>query len=211
MKMNPKKAACILTTIVLAGTTAMPVLAAAPKVKKAEYEGRGKVEIDFRSDVIYKNVKVTVKDQDGRSYKAVIVDKDSDDLDFRIKNFRCGKKYTYKITGIRSWNGTKNVTVKGTVKIPKAKTIKVKRIEIDREDSEVEFDFKPRVAYKNPKVTITDANGKKLKVRITDRDSDGLEVQVRGLKMGRTYKYKIKGIRNVDASKYRTLSGSFTV
>ena len=35
---------------------------AAPKIRKAEYEGKGRVEVDFNSKVRYQNVKVTVKD-----------------------------------------------------------------------------------------------------------------------------------------------------
>ena len=38
---------------------------AAPKIRKAEYEGKGRVEVDFNSKVRYQNVKVTVKDDKG--------------------------------------------------------------------------------------------------------------------------------------------------
>ena len=53
---------------------------AAPKVRKAEYEGKGRVEVDFNSKVRYKNVKVTVKDNKGAGYSTKINEKDDDDL-----------------------------------------------------------------------------------------------------------------------------------
>ena len=45
---------------------------AAPKIRKAEYEGKGRVEVDFNSKVRYQNVKVTVKDDKGTSYSTKI-------------------------------------------------------------------------------------------------------------------------------------------
>ena len=77
---------------------------AAPKVKKAEYEGKGRVEVDFNSKVKYKNVKVTVKDNKGATYSTTINEKDNDDLTFTIKNFKTGRTYTYTISGIKKSN-----------------------------------------------------------------------------------------------------------
>ena len=50
-------------------TSAVPAFAAAPKIEETDY--KGKVEVEFVKDVTYKNAKVTVKDQDGKSYRTL--------------------------------------------------------------------------------------------------------------------------------------------
>ena len=69
------------------------VFAAAPVIEDVEYEGRGLVEVEFKKDVRYKNVKVTVKNAAGTKMTAKIVDKDEDDLTFFVKNLKPGAKY----------------------------------------------------------------------------------------------------------------------
>ena len=66
---------------------AMPVLAA-PQLQKTKYEKNGKVEVDFKGRVQYKNVKVTVKDSAGKAYSAYITDRDDDELEFVVKNYK---------------------------------------------------------------------------------------------------------------------------
>ena len=190
-----------------AGT--LPVEAAA-KVRKAKYEGNGKVDVDFSSRVQYKNPKVTVKDSTGKTYTAKIVDRDSDDLDFVIKNFKEGRSYTYKISGIRKKGEAGYSTVSGKISIPKAKTsgLKVKKVKYDRGDGELEFDLNDKVRWYKPSVTVT-GGGKTFTTRITDKDSDELEVKVRGLKRGTKYKYTIKGARKNGATSNTTLTGTF--
>ena len=187
----------------------LPVEAAA-KVKKAKYEGNGKVDVDFTSRVQYKNPKVTVKDSAGKVYTAKIVDRDSDDLDFVIKNFKAGRKYTYKITGIRKKGEAAYSSVSGTVSIPAAKTtaLKVKKVKYDRGDSELEFDLNAKVKWYSPSVVIS-GGGKVFTTRITDKDSDEIEVMVKGLKRGTKYNYTIKGARMNGAKSNSTLKGTF--
>lgn len=110
----------LLTVALLVFAQIIPVNAAAPKKESVEYKGNGKVEVEFRTKVNYKNTKVTVKDSSGSRYSAYIVDKDSDDLEFRIKNFKKGKTYSFTIDGIRKRGTVKYSSVSGTVKIPKA-------------------------------------------------------------------------------------------
>lgn len=103
--------------------TAVPSSAAtgSPKIEDVEYNGSGVVEVDFVGDVKYKRAKVTVRDNKGKKYKAKIVKKDEDDLKFRIKKYKKGRTYTFKIKGVKKWyNGGKYRTVKGKVKIRKA-------------------------------------------------------------------------------------------
>ena len=115
-----RTAAFLAAAMMCAGmvmTTPVTVEAAA-RLKKVEYDGKGEVDIDFYGRVQYKNVKITVKDQDGKSYKAVITDRDSDDLEFRIKNYKTAKTYTFTISGIKQSGEKKFGKLKGKVTIP---------------------------------------------------------------------------------------------
>ena len=117
-----------LTMVIL---SAAAVFAASPPIEKVKYDGKGKVEVDFVQDVSYKNVKVTVKEPSGKTYKAKILEKDDDDLDFKLKHYKAGKKYKFTISGIKNRGTNKYGKVKGTVKVPaKAKITKSKAISI---------------------------------------------------------------------------------
>ena len=182
---------------------------AAPKVKKAEYEGKGRVEVDFNSKVKYKNVKVTVKDNKGATYSTTINEKDNDDLTFTIKNFKTGRTYTYTISGVKKNNESSYGKVTGKVTIPTPTTTpKVKEVDYDKGDREVEFEFTTRVQWKGTKVTITDGS-RNYVTRILEKDSDSIEVKVSKLTVGKKYTYKISGVRVKDASSYKTISGTF--
>lgn len=182
---------------------------AAPKVKKAEYEGKGRVEVDFNSKVKYKNVKVTVKDNKGATYSTTINEKDDDDLTFTIKNFKTGRTYTYTISGVKKNNESSYGKVTGKVTIPTPTTTpKVKEVDYDKGDREVEFEFTTRVQWKGTKVTITDGS-KNYVTRIKEKDSDSIEVKVSKLTIGKKYTYKISGVRIKGANSYKTISGTF--
>ncbi|MBR2188709.1 MAG: hypothetical protein IJ860_04790 [Eubacterium sp.] len=197
---------CILSMLT---PVSAQLVCAAPGIEEASYERKGIVEVDFLTRVQYNHVKVTVKDSSGKAYKAVIVDKDSDDIDFQVKNYKEGKKYTYKITGIRARGEKKYGSVSGTFRIPK-KTAKPqpKEIEYDRKDREVSFEFPYRVKFSNPVVTIKDGS-KTVSKKITDIERDEIEVSVKKLTPGKTYSYTIQGIRHLDGKSYRTISGKF--
>ena len=79
----------------------MPVSAAAPQKKSIKYEGYGKVELEFRSKVQWKNAKVTVKDSTGKAYSVKILNKDNDEIEFKILQFKQGQKYTCTVSGVR--------------------------------------------------------------------------------------------------------------
>ena len=81
-------------------------------------------------------------------------------------------------------------------------------IDYDRSDREVEFEFKNPVKYKNVKVKIT-RNGKDYTRRIADKKSRSLKVKVKKLTYGKTYNYKITGIKDKKGKKYETLKGTF--
>ncbi|MBQ9016092.1 MAG: hypothetical protein IJ109_08215 [Firmicutes bacterium] len=84
----------------------------------------------------------------------------------------------------------------------------VEDVDYDHRDREVEFEFKGKVKYKNVKVKIT-RNGKNKAKKITDKDSDELEVEVKKLTYGKTYHYKISGVKKKNGRKYYTLTGTF--
>ena len=182
---------------------------AAPKIRKAEYEGNGRVEVDFNSKVRYQNVKVTVKDDKGTSYSTKINEKDDDDLTFTIKNFKTGRTYTYTISGVRKSGEKSYGKVTGKVAIPAPSTTpKVKDVDYDRGDREVEFEFAAKVQWKGAKVTITDGS-KNYVTRIIEKDSDSIEVKVSKLTLGKKYTYKISGVSAKGANSYKTISGTF--
>ena len=57
-----------------AGNTASS--SSSPKIEEVDYEGNGRVDVDFYGKVKYKNVKVTVKDTAGKKYTAKVTAKD---------------------------------------------------------------------------------------------------------------------------------------
>lgn len=124
MKIRKSKAAVIVCIVVtMIATTAAPAFAKAPAREKTEYEGKGRVEVEFKGNVKYKKPKVTVKDTKGKKYSASIVKRDSDDLTFVIKKYKEGRTYKYTIKGLKKSGTKKYGKVKGTVKIPVAKAV----------------------------------------------------------------------------------------
>lgn len=200
---------CMIMIMMWVMATALPAMAAA-KVQEAQYQGYGKVEVDFTSNVKYQNAKVTVKDSKGVKYAAVINRKDSDDLTFTIKKFKKGMTYYFTIHGIKRSYEKNFGTASGKIWVPGAlQAPRFKKAEYDSEDLEVEFDFYPYIEYKNPKITIT-YGGKNYAVRIIDRDNDSFTVKVRKLTRGRKYNFAISGIRVKGNTTYTTEKGVFT-
>ena len=94
--------------------------ASMPKIKKVEYEGRGVIEVDFYGKVRYGSygpASVTVKDLKGRDYKVSILERDGDDLKFRIKNYRKNHTYKFTIKSVRNWNSRRSYDLTRTIGI----------------------------------------------------------------------------------------------
>lgn len=121
MKNKKRLPIIFLTAAIMIIAAAVPASAASPKKESIEYKGKGKVEVEFIGKVYYKKPYVTVKDTSGKKYSASIVDRDSDDLDFRIKNYKEGKTYKFTIKGVKKRGTSKYGSLSGTVKIPSAK------------------------------------------------------------------------------------------
>lgn len=100
-------------------------------------------------------------------------------------------------------------TVKTIFSVHKGKhKVVITDIEYDRSDREVEFEFKNPVKYKNVKVKIT-RNGKNYTKKISEKECRSLEVKVKKLTYGKTYHYKITGIKDKKGKKYETIKGTF--
>lgn len=183
-----------------------------PSIEKTEYDGKGKVEVEFYGDVKYYNTKVTVtKLSTGKTYTADILKKDSDDIEFLSPSYTSGCKYKYTISGIKKYGGSSYTSVSGYFTVPKATSIKIEDIEYDAEDRELSVDFKTRVNWKNPTVNVYSTSGTYIcSGRILEKDSDGIEVRLsKSLSYGKKYTCKISGVKARTASEYKTISKKF--
>lgn len=207
--MKKKLLALVITVITIASTT-VPALAATPVIEETEYEGSGYVEVDFKRNVQYKNAKVYVKDSSGKSYKASIKKRDSDDLTFYVKSIKAGKKYTYTISGVRAGRSGSYKKVSGKFSVPAKNKVSIKSIDYDHDDRELEVEFAQKVQYKSTKVSVKDSTGKSYSVKILEKDSDSLELRVKGLKLGKRYTVKVSGVRSGGSGSYTSASRTFT-
>ena len=132
MKKIFKRTTVWVTAMTLAlGMAVVPASAAsktAPSIQDVDYSANGVVEVEFKDNVKYKKAKVTVKDNKGKSYKTKVVNKDSDDIKFKINKVKKNRTYTFKIKGVKKVGTSKFVTVKGKVKAPKKNVNKKKLI-----------------------------------------------------------------------------------
>lgn len=190
-----KKWIALLLVIVSLLSLSAPAMAAAAVIQKVEYDGNGKVEVDWRKNVQYKSAKVSVKDSDGKSYTAKIQEKDKDDLTFKVSSIAAGKSYSFTISGVRAGKSGSYGSVSGSFKVPAAKNIAIKDTDYDFEDKELEIEFNTKVQYKSLKVRVKDSSGKLYTASVRDYDNDSVEVRVKGLKRGQTYAVQVKGIR----------------
>lgn len=194
------------------GTEEVYAASAAPEIEKTEYEGKGKVDVEFYGKVKYYKAKVTVKKlSTGESFTADILKKDSDDIEFKSPSYTAGCKYKYTVSGIKKSGADKYTSVSGYFTVPKSTAINIEDIEYDDEDRELSVDFKTKVNWKNPAVKIYSTSGDYIcKGRIIEKDSDSIEVRLdRSLTYGKQYKCKISGIKAKSASTYRTVSKVF--
>ena len=193
-------------------SASIPAMAATASISKTEYEGSGKVEVEFKKDVQYKSAKVTVKDSDGKTYTAKITEKDEDDLTFKVTDIKDGKTYSYTISGVRSGGSGSYGKVTGSFKVPSAKKLSIKSLEYDREDKELGIEFSGKVQYSGAKVTVKDSDGNSYTAKIIEKESDEMEVRVSGLKKGVKYTVKVSGVRLKSlGGDYVSVSKSITV
>ena len=179
-----------------------------------DYEdGVPEFEVDFISRVTWKSsAKVTVKDNKGKSYRAFLASRDSDDCDISVPSLKEGRTYTIVINGIkrRGTSGYRKLTIKA--KVPAQKTgksnVKVAKVTVDEDKSEIDVKFTTKVLWKSgAKVTsIKDNKGKTYKGYLAEMDDDDCEIYVENLKYDRTYTIKISGIKAVGSGSYGTVT-----
>ena len=89
------------------------------------------------------------------------------------------------------------------------KKLFIREVDFDRHDNELEIEFNCRVKFKKPKIIVKTSRGKKLKVRILEKDKDGIEVCVKGMKEGKRYTVKVSGVKAKTGGKYTSVSRKF--
>lgn len=212
MKKRVLSLAMLLVILLIAASPA--ALAATPAIRKTEYKGSGYVEVDFKKNVQYSGASVSVVDSTGKKYSVSIVDRDSDDIKFRVKNITSGRKYRYTIKGVRSGGSGSYTSVTGYFSVGKSSSnsagkVSIRKVDYDAGDRELDIDFNGRVEYKSAKVTVRDSAGNKYSASIRDKDGDDMTVYVKGLKRGSTYKVTVSGVRLKGAGSYSTVSKTF--
>ena len=182
MKLQWKRLLASMLAFAMAFSTllVMPVSAAAPQKKSIKYEGYGKVELEFRSKVQWKNAKVTVKDSTGKAYSVKILNKDNDEIEFKILQFKQGQKYTYTVSGVRQGRSGSYGKVSGSVTIPTTKVSESKAVSIALND-----------AVKKYKIKKADAKGIDLDIS-RYRGKKVFEIEFRAKKNGRMYEFEYK-------------------
>ena len=182
MKLQCKRLLASMLALAMAFSTllVMPVSAAAPQKKSIKYEGYGKVELEFRSKVQWKNAKVTVKDSTGKAYSVKILNKDNDEIEFKILQFKQGQKYTCTVSGVRQGRSGSYGKVSGSVTIPTTKVSESKAVSIALND-----------AVKKYKIKKADAKGIDLDIS-RYRGKKVFEIEFRAKKNGRMYEFEYK-------------------
>ena len=182
MKLQWKRLLASMLAFAMAFSTllVMPVSAAAPQKKSIKYEGYGKVELEFRSNVQWKNAKVTVKDSTGKAYSVKILNKDNDEIEFKILQFKQGQKYTCTVSGVRQGRSGSYGKVSGSVTIPTTKVSESKAVSIALND-----------AVKKYKIKKADAKGIDLDIS-RYRGKKVFEIEFRAKKNGRMYEFEYK-------------------
>lgn len=190
--------------------TVVPTLAAQNDGLRVEYDGFGRVEVDFKKNVRYNEPGVSVQNAKGESLPAVVLDLDDDDLDFVVENLVPGESYTFTITGVSYAKTETAEPFTGSFRVPAEGEIAVRKIDYDRDDRELEVDFNTKVEYEQLNVSVQDADGKTYDVEIREKDRDSVEMRVSGLERGVEYSVIVSGLRLSDSANTVSVTGTFT-
>jgi len=187
------------------------------RINKIEREpGRKTLEVDLRTDVDWKSPKITVKDTKGISYRAYLRDRDDDDFDIYIPGVRFGRSYNIKVSGIKKENTRYYKTLNIKVSVPSytVSSLKVKDVDYDSDDRELDFEFNKSTLRKSGRyIIVKDAKGntystKNSRLYFDDSDECTLKLTKR-LSQGKRYNYTIVGVKAKGSSSYKTITGSF--
>ncbi|MDO5294136.1 MAG: Ig-like domain-containing protein [bacterium] len=99
-------------------------------------------------------------------------------------------------------------STKSTTKIP----VKSVNYDYDDSDDDIEIDFSSKIKLKSSaKATVKDSSGKCYTTYIEDHDNNEIDLDVNNLKAGKKYTVTISGIKKSTASKYGTLTLTFSI
>ncbi|BBF43725.1 hypothetical protein lbkm_2413 [Lachnospiraceae bacterium KM106-2] len=105
-------------------------------------------------------------------------------------------------------NATFTSATKNTTKI----NVKSVNYDYDDSDDDIEIDFSSKIRLKSSaKATVKDSSNKTYKTYIEDRDNNEIDLDVSNLKAGKKYTVTITGIKKSSASKYGTLTLTFSI
>lgn len=204
-----KRIVATLLAMLLLTMCAAPALAAAPKIKKIECESNGIVEVEFSTkNVRYRNVKVVVKDVDGNRKTTRILEKDNDEISFKVSGMAADSTYIVTISGVRAGNSGAYGKVTGRFMTPANKPV-ITFVKYDPDYEALEVDFAAKVQYKNLRVTIRDSKGRYLFITDLEKDSDELNMDVEGMEVGKVYTITVSGVRVKGVGKYTKVSKKF--
>lgn len=206
-----KKMIALLTAAILVLAVSISAAADAPILEDVKYEGFGYVDVDFHGDVQYSDVKVSVTAEDGTPHDAEIWKLDEDDLTFNAANLEEGSLYSFTITGVRSLRGGEYSSVSGSFRVPSGDEMYIKEVDYDSREGDLEIEFRGRVRFQEPTVTVEDASGATYEARIIERDDDGIEAIVRGLEGGVEYSVVVTGVQASGADAFGTARAMFMV
>lgn len=73
----------------------------------------------------------------------------------------------------------------------------------------LEIVFKEKVKWKNPTVSVIDADGVSYAARITDTGSDSCQIEISGLAGGQSYTFILNGVKPRENGSYGSVKGTF--
>ena len=208
-RMTRGRAAALLLFMILCMAVLSVKTPAAVRVKNAEWEGNGRVEVHFRSAVEYRNLRVTVRDEAGKKHCTKNIECSKDEIEFRTSGLKAGHRYSCRISGIRRKGTSKYGSVKCFFIVPvRVHGITMKETDVNLKKGTVGFEFLESVEWKSPSVSISDGETESV-VKILEKDAGKIKVKTSRLEAGKWYDWKISGIRRKDRTEYVTLTGRF--
>ena len=206
-----KKMIALLLAAMLLLAVTVSASADTPVLEDVKYEGFGYVDVDFRGNVQYSDVKISVTAEDGTVHDAEIWKLDEDDITFNEANLAAGGLYNFTISGVRSLRGGDYGSVCGSFRVPAADEMYIKEVDYDAKDGELEIEFRGRVRWQEPTVTVEDASGNTYEARILERNDDGIDAVVRGLERGVEYSVIVTGVQASGSEEFVTARAMFMV
>lgn len=73
----------------------------------------------------------------------------------------------------------------------------------------LEITFKEKVKWKNPTVSVTDADGASYAARITDTGSNSCQIEINGITGGESYTFVLNGVKPRENGSYSSVKGYF--